>query len=214
MGLYGAEKGNGQTLKKIKNYQLVGGCFPNDFECTTIKHDRGLAKTANIDPALLKELRGSEDMKWHKMNAQNWKQNVTPGLTAKQWLCNEKMVDGKTKLGYWWNVLPQCSVVAPEHIEGMSDYDWLVTKTRAPPGLSGDAIPSAAHVGTPEAVPGVTASSGATTTGGCAIADLAVPISNKNKLMVSIYVVGIARLIEFGRTEHTCSVIHGLVRHA
>ena len=32
--------------------------------------------------------------------------------------------------------------------------------------------------------------------------------------MVNIYVVGIARIIEFGRTEHTCFVIHGLVRHA
>jgi hypothetical protein len=99
LGLYGVEKGNGQQLKMITNYQLVGGCFPIDFECTTIKHDRGLAKTTNIDPALLKELPGTEDKKWHKMNSLNWQKNVTPGLTAKQWLCNEKMVDGKTKLG-------------------------------------------------------------------------------------------------------------------
>jgi hypothetical protein len=93
------EKGNGQQLKMITNYQLVGGCFPIDFECTTIKHDRCLAKTTNIDPALLKELPGTEDQNWHKMNSLNWQKNVTPGLTAKQWLCNEKMVDGKTKLG-------------------------------------------------------------------------------------------------------------------
>ena len=214
LGLYGEEKGNGQQLKKIKNYQLVGGCLPNDFECTTMKHDRGLAKTANIDPALLKTLPGPEDKKWHKMNAQNWQKNVTPGLTAKQWLCNEKMVDGKTKLGYWWNSLPKCSVVTPENIEGMADYDWPVTKIRSPQSMSADAVPSAALAVNSEAVPDVTASAGSASTGGGAMADLAVPIGKMKKLMVNIYVVGIARLIEFGRTEHTCSVIHGLVRHA
>jgi hypothetical protein len=117
-------------------------------------------------------------------------------------------------LGYWWNSLPLCSVVAPEIIESMPGYGSPANTIRPPPGMSGDAVPSAALVGTPEAVPGVTASAGSATTGGGALADLAVPIGNKKKLMVNIYVVGIARLIEFGRTEHTCSVIHGLVRHA
>jgi hypothetical protein len=90
------EKGNGQQLKMITNYQLVGGCFPIDFECTTIKHDRCLAKTTNIDPALLKELPSTSDPKWHKLNSLNWQKTVTPSLTAKKWLCNENKVDGMT----------------------------------------------------------------------------------------------------------------------
>jgi hypothetical protein len=65
-------------------------------------------------------------------------------------------------------------VDAPESIEGMLEYDWPVNKNRSPPGLSGDADLSAAHVCTPEAVPGVTAPAGSAITHGGALADLEV----------------------------------------
>ncbi len=41
------------------------------------------------------------------------------------------------------------------------------------------------------------------------MAGLDVPTGSKKKLIVNIYVVGIARLTEFARNEHTYSEIFG-----
>jgi hypothetical protein len=209
LGMYGVAEGSGTQFCKIKNYQMVGGCFPNDFSNTSMKHDRGLAKTVNIDPAVMSELPGPEHRKWHKMNALNWQKSVEPRLTAKQWLCNVEMLNGKTQLGCWWNSLPTCRVVAPDPIEGMpASSTWPYVD----PGTvlsSGGASSAASQVGTPEAVPGVPAPADSVSTLGGAMAGLEVPSVNKQKLMVNIYVVGIARLTEFARDEHTCSETDG-----
>ena len=76
---------------------------------------------------------------------------------------------------------------------------------------SGAPGPAAWHVGTLEAVHGVPAQAGSATTLGGDMAGLEVPLVNKKKLMVNIYVVGIARLTECARDEHTYSVNDGCV---
>jgi hypothetical protein len=212
LGMYGMALGTGKQDFKIKNYQMVGGCFPNDFDNTTMKHDRGLAKTVNIDPGLLAALPGPEYKKWHKMNALNWQENVAPRITAKQWLCNGDMRNGKTELGCWWNAFPTNSIVAPDPVEGITPSAWPYIAQQSVP-TSGGASSSAPHAGTSEAVPSVPAPAGSATTSVDVMAGL--PRSdNKKKLMVNIYVVGIARLTEFSRDEHTCPVAEGSVNLA
>ena len=86
---------------------MVGGCFPNDFENTSMKHDRGLAKTANLDPGVLSELPGPEHNRWHKMNAFSWHRNVETRITAKQWLRTVQLMNGNMQLSAWWNHTPK-----------------------------------------------------------------------------------------------------------
>ena len=106
-----------------------------------------------------------------------------------------------------------CSVFPPDAIEGMPVSSWPFEPLRSALS-SGDAGSSAQHVGTPAAVPSVPAPAGSASILGGGMAGLQVPIANKKKLMVNIYMVGIARLTEFARDEHTCSVIDGCVRLA
>jgi hypothetical protein len=61
LGWYGLASGGTDHVCKVKNYQIVGGCFPNDFANTAMKHDRALAKTVNIDPVLLAKFKGPEE---------------------------------------------------------------------------------------------------------------------------------------------------------
>jgi hypothetical protein len=210
LGMYGVAEDSGTQNFKIKNYQMVGGCFPNDFSNTSMKHDRGLAKTANSDPGLMLELPGPEHNKWHKMNALNWQRNVETRITAKQWLCNVEMLNGKTQLGGWWNSIPTCAVVQPDVIEGMPASTWPYVP-QVTVLSSGGASSAASQVGTPEAVPSVSAPAGSAIILGGDMPGLEVLSINKKKLMVNIYVVGIARLTELARDEHTCSVSDGCV---
>jgi hypothetical protein len=61
LGWYGLASGGTDHVCKVKNYQIAGGCLPNDFENICMKHDRGLAKTVNIDPVVLAKIKGPED---------------------------------------------------------------------------------------------------------------------------------------------------------
>jgi hypothetical protein len=61
LGWYILASGGTDHVCKVKNYQIVGGCFPNDFANTAMKHDRALAKTVNIDPVLLAKFKGPEE---------------------------------------------------------------------------------------------------------------------------------------------------------
>ena len=210
LAMYGAAAGSGPTNFKIKNFQLVGGCFPNDFENTSMKHDRGLAKTANIDPGVLSAIAGPDHSKWHKMNALNWQHRVEPRLKSKEWLCNAEMLNSKTQLGCWWNSFPTCAVVPPDVIEGMHASTWPYGQPERVLS-SGSTGSAAAWLGTLEAVPGVPAQAAAAGTLGGDMAGHEVPVVNREKLMVNIYVVGIARLTECARDEHTYSVNDGCV---
>jgi hypothetical protein len=188
---------------------LVGGCFPNDFGNTRVKHDRGEAKMTNIDPALLSAFPGPATKQWAKMNARNWQDNMSPGIRNKVWLCNGHMENEKTELGYWWNCLPTCRIVPPDRIEGMPVSAWPYKDERVPLS-SGVADPSAPQVASHEAVPGGATSAGsADTLRDPSLASLEGTTGHKKKLLVNIYVVGIARLTEFDRDDNTCSVIHG-----
>ena len=146
------------------------------------------------------------------MNTLNWQENVAPRITAKQWLCNGDMRNGKTELGCWWNAFPTNSIVAPDPVAGINTSAWPYIAQQSVP-TSGGASSSAPRAGTSEAVPSVPAPAGSAITSVDVMAGLP-PSDNKKKLTVNIYVVGIARLTEFSRDEHTCPVAEGSVNLA
>jgi hypothetical protein len=101
-------------------------------------------------------------------------------------------------------------VVPPDVIEGMpaSTRPYGHPERVLSSGSTGSA---AGWLGTLEAVPGVPAQAAAAGTLGGDMAGHEVPVVNREKLMVNIYVVGIARLTECARDEHTYSVNDGCV---
>ena len=210
LGWYGLASGGTDHVCKVKNYQIVGGCLPNDFENTTMKHDRALAKTVNIDPVELARFRGPEDKKWHKMNQENWQKLIKPAARTKAFFANLHMEYGKDELGCWWNCLPTCREYPPDPIEGLPLSSWPFepeTSTASPGAASSDAV----QTGTSTAEPIEPAPADSASTLAPNIAGLLVPSAEQPKLLVNIYIVGIARLHEFARNEFTCSAIDGCV---
>jgi hypothetical protein len=208
LGFYAVAEGTGKKLVKVKGPNLVGGCFPNDFANTNVKHDRGKAKTANIDPAVLRLLPGNEDKKWIQMNQKNWDLNMGPRLAKKEWRCNIKMVRDKTQFGTWWNCMPMAQIVPPDPIEGIPMSTWPYTGDRVPLS-SGVADITAPQVAPHEAEPGGATSASSAVTPGDHLGRFEGLADREKRMVVNIFVVGIARLTEFDRDEHTCLVIHG-----
>ncbi len=206
LGLYAAKEGTGPANHSIKGYALCGGCFPNDFSNTRVRHDRGWSKVCNVDPAVLASFCLPQEKIWHKMNAVNWTKNIGPALTNGEWESNRQMQDGKAQLGCWWNIMPKCRVIKPDVIEDVPLVQWPSTSDSSSSSAAA-AVATTSTAGIPEAVPGVPAVSAVTTPaewlgpepGG-------LPPCNIEAMVVNIYVVGVDRFSEHLRDDVTCPV--------
>jgi hypothetical protein len=204
LGLYAVKEGTGPANHKIKGYALCGGCFPNDFGNTRVRHDRGWSKVCNVDPAVLASFNLPPEKIWHKMNAVNWTKNIGPSLTKGQWECNLEMQDGKAQLGCWWNIMPKCRAIQPDVIENIPLVQWPPTSDPLSSSAAA-AVATASTAGIPEAVPGVPAALTKSAEWlGPEPGDL--PPCNIEAMVVNIYVVGVDRFSEHMRDDVTCPV--------
>ena len=206
LGLYAAKEGTGPANHSIKGYALCGGCFPNDFSNTRVRHDRGWSKVCNVDPAVLASFCLPPEKIWHKMNAVNWTKNIGPSLTNGQWESNRKMQDGKAQLGCWWNIMPKCRVIKPDVIENVPLIQWPSTSDPSSSSAAA-AVATTSTAGIPEAVPGVPAVSAVTKPAEWLGPEPGVlPPCNIEAMVVNIYVVGVDRFSEHLRDDVTCPV--------
>jgi hypothetical protein len=206
LGLYAVKEGTGLANHSIKGYALCGGCFPNDFSNTRVRHDRGWSKVCNVDPAVLASFCLPPEKIWHKMNAVNWTKNIGPSLTNGPWESNLTMQDGKAQLGCWWNVMPTCRLIQPEVIENVPLIQWPYNSGPSSSSAA-SAVATALAAGIPEAVPGVLAVSADTKPAEWLSPEIAaLPPCNEEAMVVNIYVVGVDRFSEHMRDDVTCPV--------